>query len=378
MQLNKDFNHSYWETNFLKTEFDLIIIGAGIVGLSTALSFHQKNKKAKILVLERGILPNGASTKNAGFACFGSAGELLDDLARGDENTVWETVHMRWKGLQLLRKRIGDKHLDYKPYGGYELFTETNAFESCRDSLPDLNTNIKSLIGLPNCFIISKKYQRQFSTSKGMVLNQYEGQLDTGKMMQALLSQVLQAGILVLNGIAVEALSDLSAGALVHSSAGTWHARMVVVATNGFATQLLKIKDVKPARAQVLITKPLPQLRIKGAFHFDRGYFYFRNIHQRILFGGGRQLDFKGETTFDQGLHPLIQNELEHLLRTTLLPGIPLQIEQRWSGIMGVGAEKKPIIRAVSKHIIAAVRMGGMGVAIGSLVGEETARVLSD
>ena len=33
--------------------YDYIIVGAGIVGLSTAYSISKKNKKAKILVLEK-------------------------------------------------------------------------------------------------------------------------------------------------------------------------------------------------------------------------------------------------------------------------------------------------------------------------------------
>ena len=32
-------------------------------------------------------------------------------------------------------------------------------------------------------------------------------------------------------------------------------------------------------------------------FHFNEGFYYFRNIHNRVLLGGGRQLDKKGETT---------------------------------------------------------------------------------
>ena len=101
--MNKDFNHSYWETKEYLRDFDLIVIGAGIVGLSTAIAFKQKNKTAKVLLLEKGKLPLGASTKNAGFACFGSATELSDDLVNMPETRVAKILEMRWKGLQLLR-----------------------------------------------------------------------------------------------------------------------------------------------------------------------------------------------------------------------------------------------------------------------------------
>jgi hypothetical protein len=35
---------------------------------------------------------------------------------------------------------------------------------------------------------------------------------------------------------------------------------------------------VKPARAQVLITEPIDNLDVRGTFHLDCGYYYFRNI----------------------------------------------------------------------------------------------------
>jgi glycine/D-amino acid oxidase-like deaminating enzyme len=95
------------------------------------------------------------------------------------------------------------------------------------------------------------------------------------------------------------------------------------------------------------------------------------------LFGGGRNLDFKGETTTDFAITKRIQDQLEKLLKEVILPDTPFEIEHRWAGIMGVGKEKKPIIQAVSKNVIAAVRMGGMGVAIGSLVGKKAAELAS-
>jgi hypothetical protein len=77
-------------------------------------------------------------------------------------------------------------------------------------------------------------------------------------------------------------------------------------------------------------------------------------------------------------LNSKIQNHLEYLLKTMILPNTAFEIEHRWSGIMGVGNEKKPIIKPISNNVIAAVRMGGMGIAIGSKVGEIVAKILKD
>jgi gamma-glutamylputrescine oxidase len=377
MLLIKDFNYSYWELkNYFQT-YDLIIIGSGIVGLSTAISFKRMNLKAKILVLEKGCLPDGASSKNAGFACFGSPGELLDDLNKIPEKIVWETVRMRWEGLGILRSRLKDKNIDFKSYGGFELFHEKKNYNNCLEKIDYLNKEMRKNLGLKNCYTDVSAKVTHFKNIKGVLLNSFEGQIDTGLMMENLLKLTRKNNIDILNNIEVLNITEANDRVELETNIGIFKSRKTVVATNGFAKQLLKINNVKPARAQVLITKPIPGLKIKGAYHFLKGYYYFRNIDDRILFGGGRNLDFKGETTAEQGLNKTIQNQLTVLLKETILPGISFEVEYRWSGIMGVGSEKKPIIKHTGKNVLAAVRMGGMGIAIGSWVGEKAAKEIS-
>ena len=64
------------------------------------------------------------------------------------------------------------------------------------------------------------------------------------------------------------------------------------------------------------------------------------------------------------------------LLRTTILPNTPFEIEHRWSGIMGIGSTKNPIVKQLSSRVFCGVRLGGMGVAIGSHVGREVADLI--
>ena len=104
-------NYSYWELKEWFTNIDFTIVGSGIVGLNCALELKKKYPKAKVLVLEKGMLPQGASSKNAGFACFGSLSELIDDLKTHSEEEVFNLVKNRWEGLQLLRKNLGDKNV---------------------------------------------------------------------------------------------------------------------------------------------------------------------------------------------------------------------------------------------------------------------------
>jgi glycine/D-amino acid oxidase-like deaminating enzyme len=221
---------------------------------------------------------------------------------------------------------------------------------------------------------VANKFQFQHIQAN-YIFNQFEGQIDTGKMMQALLQKAQSNNILILNSVTVDAFSERGNTVQIQTNHFDFYSKKLLITTNGFAAQLLTEK-VQPARAQVLITKPIPNLQIKGTFHLDKGYYYFRNIDNRILFGGGRNLDFKAEETTEMALTELVQQKLEELLKTTILPNTAFEIEHRWSGIMGVGSQKKPIVKPLSNHVFCGVRLGGMGVAIGSLVGKELAELI--
>ncbi len=372
---------SYWERASFFSDIDIVIIGAGIVGLSAALRARELAPKAKILVLERGALPVGASTRNAGFACFGSISELMDDLQHQSEHQVWELVERRWRGLQRLRQRLGDERIGFQPWGGYELFRaeEQAAYEQCAAQITHFNRQLKPITGREATYRLAheEKQELGFSGVAYLIKNQAEGQLHTGEMVNALLQLAKAKGIALYTGLPVKALHDTVQGVEVETAFG-WaiRAQQALVCTNGFARQLLPDMDVRPARNQVLITKPIPGLKVKGCFHYDRGYFYFRNIDGRILLGGGRNLDTAKELTSEFGTTPLIRSALVRLLREVILPGQEVAVDSWWSGILGVGRRKRPVIRMVSGRVAAAVRLGGMGVAIGTLTGEEGAELL--
>ncbi len=371
---------SYWEIKNWFSSVEYTIVGSGIVGLHCALNLRERFPESKILVLEKGILPQGASTKNAGFACFGSLSEIIDDLKSHSEEEVIQLVQKRKIGLELLRKRLGDSIIDYKPFGGYELFLnkDHSIYEDCLHKLPFINEMLQPLF---NSETFVKQMDRfGFSGIKEYsIFNPFEGQIDTGAMMQALLKQAVSKNILILNQIEVtsyfEQENKIEVQIKDSDTDFSFTTRKLLFATNGFASKLTN-NEVRPARAQVLITEPIKDLDIKGTFHLDKGYYYFRNIDNRILLGGGRNLDFEGETTTEIAQTEIIQNHLEKLLKEVILPNKDFKIAHRWSGIMGIGNSKNPIVKQLSQNVFCGVRLGGMGVAIGSLVGKELAELI--
>jgi gamma-glutamylputrescine oxidase len=367
---------SFWERDRYFSSIDIVIAGSGIVGLNAALCLKEKNPKLNILVAERGALPSGASTKNAGFACFGSVSELIDDLGKMPEDEVFSLVEKRFRGLQRLRSRIGDEVMRFEENGGYEVFDEEKNYQECFEKVSEFNSKLKSIVGRNETYKNADENISRFGFKnvKHIILNSAEGQIDTGRMMEALIEKVRSAGVKILNGLHITGFETENSGLTLQTGNGySFFTKRLLICTNGFAKQLLPSEDVQPARAQVLVTYPIDGLKFKGTFHYDRGYYYFRNIGNRVLFGGGRNLDFKSENTAEHSITPLIQNKLDELLREMILPHTKFTVDQRWSGTMGVGAKKEPIVKKIQEHVYCAVRMGGMGVALGSLTGEEAA-----
>ena len=364
-------NLSYWEQKEWLQNIDFTIVGSGIVGLSTAVFLKKRFPKSKILVLEKGILPQGASTKNAGFACFGSLSEILEDLKSHSVDEVLSLLKSRVDGLQLLRQILGDEALDYKSYGAYELFLQKNQklFNTCVERVHDINAMLSPVFKGDIFSVVSNKFHFEGIQSQ-YIFNQFEAQIDTGKMMHALIQKTQNLGITIMNSTTVDSFSENLNSVQVKTNHFEFNSSKLIITTNGFTNQLIP-QNLKPARAQVLITKPIQDLNIKGTFHMDCGYYYFRNIDNRILFGGGRNLDFANETTTEMKTTSKIQTQLEHLLRSVILPNKNVEIDHRWTGIMGVGPQKSPIIKPYSNHVLLGVRMGGMGVALGASVGKK-------
>ncbi len=368
---------SFWERSTYFENIDFLIVGAGIVGYTTAIELKKKHKNAKVLIVERGILPAGASTKNAGFACFGSPSELIADLNNQPSSTVFETVQERWEGLIRLKELVGTENMAYEQLGSWDLLRsfEKEKAASINEQLPFLNDELKKITDQKNTYSVANDCFEKFGFKdlETSFYNRLEGQIDTGKLNQRLHALAIEAGVLCLFGTTIHAFQLNLYNVGIQSSFGYFKTSNLIICTNGFAQSFFPHLDVNPARAQVIVTTPINDLKIKGTFHFDDGYYYFRNIGNRILLGGGRNLNLKGENTTDLQTTQQIIEALKVQLSSFILPQQPIDIEYEWAGIMGVGLAKRPIIESIDPKIAVGVRMGGMGVAIGASVGKKLA-----
>ena len=259
--------------------------------------------------------------------------------------------------------------------------TVTAKLSGCRGRMKTLKKTLK-----PSCRLMSKTFRKKVfeiqdekietfgfgaSSVKHLIYNQFEGQIDTGKMMRSLISYVQSLGVSILNNCEVLDFEDVGTHVTIDTGSSVqFKAGKLAVCTNAFSKKLLPNLTLKPGRGQVLVTKPIEGLKFKGVFHMNEGYDYFRNFEDRVIFGGGRHLDLEAETTTEFGTTEKVQTSLLKKLQQVILPNQNFEVEHTWSGIMAFGENKKPIVETYSERIELGVRLGGMGVAIGSNVGE--------
>ena len=373
-------NLSFWEQQWLKNA-DILIIGSGMVGLQTARQIKNQWPHREVWVIDRAPISLGASTRNAGFACFGSMGEILDDISRTDENTAYALYEKRYKGLQQLLEDFGETAIGYEKTGGYEIFTPEDLaeYETIAANIDKVNSALDSVAG-------EKPFQMKSTSKLGMkvlengVYTPLEGMVQTHLLYKKVQEAAIAAGVRIMGGLTALPPEKLDSGKWrVNTNEGyRFDARNLVVCTNGYAAHLLPELEVLPARGQVLVTSSIPGLAWRGLMHADKGYIYFRSLGTRILIGGGRNLDFEGETTPELKTSQHITQYLENYLRDVVVPGETFEIEHQWAGTMGMHQNRTPIVQRMGEGLYACVRMGGMGVALSAMVSREMAALMKE
>lgn len=370
---------SFWEINAW-SEADVVIVGGGLVGIQTALAAAQRQPGARVVVLERGLVPTGASTRNAGFACIGSISEVAADLDLLGMDAAVDIVRRRNDGLCRLLETVEGHDVGFVRDGGHEIFLENHP---SLQRIDELNELLRPITGTTT-FEQRDERVTHFGFSPKvlhLVTSSVEGTVHSGKLVSVLWGLAQRAGVMIRTGANVTSITD-SHGIVelgVRSDVGDWviRAGAVIVATNAWIPKLVPTgasSRIQPARGQILVTEPLPEMPLHGSFHYDEGYVYFRPVGNRILLGGARNLAFEEECTTSHDVTDRIQGALEALLREVIAPShSQISIDYRWAGTMAFSPSKHPIVERITPHVTVAFGCNGMGVALSSEVATRAA-----
>jgi gamma-glutamylputrescine oxidase len=374
---------SIWEKETFYSPQDIIIIGAGLMGLWSALELKKKNSSLRITILERNTTPLGASTRNAGFACFGSPTELIHDAENSGTDSMLEVVEMRYKGIEKIRSLFTDDITGFDPCGGYECINgDYKYWDVLNDKISWLNKSLQPITGATNIFHRTDEKLASLGLQHFdcLVENTTEAALHSGKLVHALTQKVQSAGIHILYGMELKEWESNSDTVSIHTQQNIdFTAGKLLFCTNAFTHTLVEGLAVTPARGQVIVTSPIENLALKGTFHYDEGFYYWRNLGNRILIGGARNTAFEEEETTDLSGSQKVKLALEDFLKTHLHPSCQYTIDHHWSGIMGFTGDKKPFVGYVGDNALAAIACNGMGVALTPMIAEKVAaKLLAD
>lgn len=371
-------NFSFWEQRWMERA-DQVVIGGGLVGLQTAIELKLKYPHKAVWVLERNAFGDAASLRNAGFACFGSAGEILDDISRMGEDQAFQLYEERYQGLQDLIKTYTPEKIGYEQSGGFEIFPSGSEAELkvIRDHLPRLNESLKE-VHQQVSFVERNIKKFEMNVGETAIVSPSEGALQSHLLLRTVRQHALSVGVEIYTSMNVKSIEKHGSGGWVlqfEQSDAEILAKDLFVCTNAWALKWFPDLEVEPARGQILVTKPIPSIAFRGIFHADQGYIYFRSLGSRILIGGARNTQFKTENTFESAVTPEIKSELLRWLNEIIVPGIHVEIDTEWSGVMGMHQKRSPIIERKEEHLYLGVRMGGMGVALSSQVAKKLVKL---
>lgn len=364
---------SFWESDYFSSNAGVAVIGTGIVGLSTAIHLKRLNPGLKVVAIDRQWPPHGASTKNAGFMCFGSPTEITDDIEQIGEEQAMLTFKARYEGRTTLFTLLQDADIDYQNCGGIELMEK---HDNQNVDIGYLNALIKNVIGVNDYFKTIENITFP-NFSKEAYLATEEGKVNPVKIVSALKRLADLEGV---NFVfkEIKQLDDANA-TVIFKDGSIIQADQLAITLNAFTPALLPgIDDVVPARNNVLVTSPVPEFRLEQVLHIDKGYLYMRKVGDRILFGGARNKFGPGEYTDDLQINEAVIAYLVEYLKQKMGVQSEFSVDYTWAGILGVGKSKKPIISRINQKSCVGVRLGGMGVAIGAKVGKDLAELILD
>lgn len=373
-------NTSYWERETFLENYDVLIVGAGIAGLSAAIELKKNHPDLRVGVLEKSWLSDGASSKNAGFACFGSVSEFLDDMKDMSFEEVVSLAVRRFRGVEKLVREYSEEVLKLEWNGGHELFFHEDE-ESFNDSsayVDRINDAFEAILNIRPYTVLKVQEFQGIKKLVGVISNKFEGGLNTGAMLLAMRERALHCGVQLFHGVEVSGFSLVSKEVEVQSSVGLWKAKRIAFCTSSFHSHLFEDLQMSAKRNQVVVTKPILDLKLNGTFHHQKGFNYFRNINGRILMGGMRHLFPNTELTSIQGNTDEVVSALTNFIQQKIHTVSAIDIDFAWSGILGVGKDERSVVTQVEECVFVGARLGGIGVAIGSLVGEELAQLIDN
>jgi gamma-glutamylputrescine oxidase len=361
---------SYWldrtNSNNKKT-YDIVIVGAGISGLSTAYWLNKEDPSLKIAIVEKQRLGFGASGRNAGFVTCGSVEHFNRLISKHGQTEAVEIWKFAETNLKLLQEHIILDHsqkIEFEKRGAYSLAAQENEFTELKNvakTMAELNiptetyssSEIEKNVGAVN-FVGGIKYLDDAETNPMLLLELMRTKINVDLFEQT---------------EAYKYESTPEGTRILKTDQGDFECSMLIYCLNGYSTSLHPYFDDKiyATRAQILMMEkaaPFMDGPCYANFYLD----YFRQMpNGALLIGGFRQLEKATEVGYSDHVTDVIQNALHDFVKTHLPTLKDKPVTHRWSGVMGFSKDGQPLIGSLPEdnqvYFVGGYTGHGMGLA---------------
>ncbi len=361
---------------------DIVIIGGGFTGLSSAYNLSRKFPNKKIVLLEGACCGYGASGRNGGFCDAGIPG-LMEYVDRAGPELGRKAFDATLYGIEQIKHLVTDQGVecDFEENG----MLETAMNEQQAEQMEKHHEKYKSL-GLDSTLVHGKELEAEIKSPRYVagLKFPYGGIVNPAKLARGIKPVIESAGVEVRERTVVLRVTPGKVNR-VETEMGEISAPVLVLGLNGYSPKLGFFRDrVLPLCSYVIATEPLTEAQWKAIGWRNRQgitdmrvlFDYQRpSADGRIVIGGSDAPYYANDALSSGNYKPAIE-----LLKSSFFATFPqlegLRIDHAWGGTMGFTMDFVPSVGVMGDHknIFYGVAYNGEGVAFAQTAG----RIISE
>lgn len=358
---------------------DVIVVGAGFAGLSSAIEFA--NRGYKVVVLEADRVCSGASGRNGGQAIVGySSGQqpFEKQLGRDSARIAWD---MTLEALNLIDERIASFQIDCDQVKGYLYVADSP--KKARSLEADMLA-LEHNYGFATDFMRGTDVQRHIQSPRycAAAFERYSGHLHPLKYGLGLAQAARKLGVQIFE---YSPVLELERGARLRAltSHGAVTAQFGVLAGNytlaeygpkvapDMATRILPVGSYLIGTAPIdpsVCQRLIPSNAAVSDNNFILDYFRFTTDH-RLLFGG--RSSYSKQTPAE--LQIIMSKRMVEVFPA--LQNVPIDFV--WGGFVDISMNRAPDFGRLGNNLYYLQGFSGHGVALAGLAGRVVAQAVA-